>query len=274
LTGRALRASAGVAQKPQMKRRPLFPMRRSDYPYGRRRAINHAVIQLVNLLFALSGCAEFGERVAVGFFYQAAVLPENQVHKNLSYGTDAEAHEPKHRLDLYIPKERGWPVLIFVHGGEWKRGDKDLRFGGADPYGNIGRFYAARGIGVAVINYRLQPAVTWRDQVKDVVHAVGWVYQHAKEYGGNARALFVSGHSSGAQLASFAALDHELLQESGLPSGVPCGVISVSGAPFDVADSKTYELGTDPAIFEKPFRAGDPGDRWKYAASSVRRVIT
>ena len=46
----------------------------------------------------------------------------------------------------------------------------------------------------------------------------------------------------------------------------------MSGAPFDLADEKTDERGTAPSLFEKRFRAGDVGDRWKYEASSVNRV--
>ena len=49
---------------------------------------------------------------------------------------------------------------MFVHGGNWDSGDKNYRPGGADVYANIDRFDAARGLGVAGDNYRLQPAVT------------------------------------------------------------------------------------------------------------------
>ncbi|MDP3130995.1 MAG: alpha/beta hydrolase, partial [Bacillota bacterium] len=66
-------------------------------------------------------------------------------------------------------------MIIFVHGGNWDSGDKNYRAGGADVYANIGRFYAARGIGVAVINYRPQPVVAWPAQVDDVRAAVTWV---------------------------------------------------------------------------------------------------
>jgi acetyl esterase/lipase len=49
-------------------------------------------------------------------------------------------------------------------------------------------------------------------------------------------------------------------------------VIAASGAPYDIADEKTYELGTNPAIFERPFRAADVNDRWKYDASPLHFV--
>lgn len=219
--------------------------------------------------FASAGCGEIAEWAAVTLFYRAAVLPIEQVHKNLGYWNDPPPAAPKHRLDLFVPQGERWPVLVFVHGGSWRSGDKDLIYGGADPYGNIGRFYAARGIGVAVINYRLQPAVTWREQVLDVARAMAWIHEHADKYGADNRAVFLFGHSSGAHLAARAGLDRDLLQHVGLRPGIPCGVIAASGAPYDIADEKTYETGTNPAIFERPFRGPDVNDKWKYDASPL-----
>lgn len=238
----------------------------------RLRNIAKVVIALTST-FAFAGCGGFGEWIAVRLFYREAVLARAKVFKDLSYwaGTPV-VDQRKHRLDFYVPAGTGWPILIFVHGGRWRRGDKALKLGDADPYGNIGRFYASRGIGVAVVNYRLQPAVTWRDQVKDVARSLAWVHGHADDYGADKRAIFISGHSSGAQLAARAALDRETLSELRLPPRVPCGVISVSGAPFDISDSETYALGTKPRLYERHFRAGESGDRWKYEASAVNFV--
>lgn len=230
------------------------------------------VVIYLTSMFALTGCGGFAEWIAIRLFYREAVLARAEVFKGLSYWDGLPADQPKHRLDFYVPEGTGWPILIFVHGGGWRGGDKALKFGGADPYGNIGRFYAARGIGVAVVNYRLQPTVTWRDQVKDVARSLAWVHGHADDYGANKRAIFISGHSSGAQLAARAALDQESLRELRLPPRVPCGVIAVSGAPFDISDSETYALGTNPALYERHFRAGESGDRWKYEASAINLV--
>lgn len=232
------------------------------------------VIIVLLCAFALAGCRGFGEWIVVFLFYREADLAQTQVHKDLEYRVGSSADPRKHRLDLYVPSGSGWPVLIFVHGGGWRSGDKALEFGGADPYGNIGRFYASRGIGVALVNYRLQPKVSWREQVADVAQALAWIYTHADDYGANNRAIFVSGHSSGAQLATRVAVDENLLRELRLPPHVPCGVIAVSGAPFDIKDSRTYELGTNPKRYEKLFRAGDDGERWKYEASAVNFVTS
>ena len=163
-------------------------------------------------------------------------------------------------------------MLVFVHGGGWTAGDKSLIAGGADVYSNIGRFYASRGIGTAVINYRLQPAVTWREQVDDVARAVAWVRANAERYGGDPGSLFLMGHSAGAQLAAYVALASRPLESHGLTPEAICGVVPISGAGYDLADAETYELGADPAWWEERFRAGDPGDDWLREASAISYV--
>lgn len=206
------------------------------------------------------------ERAGIYFLYKEAYLSERQIVRNVPY---QEGNTPDQRLDLFIPDKAKWPILIFVHGGGWNTGDKELTVGGADVYGNIGRFFASRGVGVAVINYRLLPKVGWRDQVQDVARAVAWINSHIAEYGADAGRLFLSGHSAGAQLAIRVALDASYLENLGQSPDIVCGVISVSGAGLDLADEMTYELGEDLSYYEKRFGAGEPGDGWKNEASPI-----
>lgn len=221
---------------------------------------------------SLYGCQEAGQRIVVRLFYQEAPLPAQQILRDLPYWSGPDAHPLKHRLDLYVPADGNWPVLVFVHGGRWTTGDKALEFAGAEPYANIGRYYASRGIGVAVINYRLQPAVTWHEQVDDVARALAWVRSNAERYGGDPGAVFLFGHSAGAHLATSAALDEKRLGLLGLPQDSLTGVIAASGTPFDITDEETYRLGLDPAFFERHFRNEREGDVWKTEASPVSLI--
>src|SRR6185295_1887655 len=111
-------------------------------------------------------------RAGMAVLFKPVSLPENQVRRDIPYR--GESSDSKHRLDVFLPEGTGWPVFVFVHGGGLTSGDKGLRVSGAEVYGVIGRFYASRGIGVAVINYRLHPKACWRDQVEDVAHATAW----------------------------------------------------------------------------------------------------
>ena len=229
-------------------------------------------ILLSTLLLVLAGCSSTVEWLGVRLLYKPAALPAERAIYDLAYREGAGSDPVKHRFDFFLPRGEGWPTLVFVHGGGWSAGDKSLRAAGADVYSNIGRFYAERGIGTAVINYRLQPAVTWRQQVDDVARAVARVRQEAATHGGDPAALFLMGHSAGAQLAAYVALDPRPLAALGSSPEVICGVIPISGAGYDLADDATYALGADRAWYEKLFRAGDPGDAWLREASAITYV--
>lgn len=209
--------------------------------------------------------------VGMQFVYDEAALPEDQVEKNLAYVEGPEADPQKHRLDLFLPdsSETGWPTVVFVHGGGWTEGDKDLRVGYQDVYGNIGRFFAARGIGAAVVNYRLldlqdSTGVKWPAQIHDVARATAFVHRRIAARGGDPGALFLMGHSAGAQLAARTALDPAPLERQGLSTDFIAGVISVSGAGLDMTDERTYELSDDPGYYARRF-ATRPD--WQTAAS-------
>lgn len=212
----------------------------------------------VALAFALSGCS-LATRAGVRLFYKEADLPAPQIVRDLCYTAASPCDTPRHTLDLYQPSGKAWPVIVFVHGGNWDGGDKNYRAGGADVYANIGRFYASRGIGVAVINYRLQPTVSWPAQVDDVRAAIAWVRANVQGHGGRADRVFLMGHSAGAHLASLAALT--------TPDSGVLGVIAVSGAALDLADEQTYQLGADRNYYRQRFEGDDSSEDWKRRAS-------
>ena len=219
-------------------------------------------------LLAMAGCSTV-EHVGIALLYRRAALPEAQVVRDIPYNSSEETGT-KHRLDLFRPTGTNWPVLIFVPGGGWTTGDKALRVGGADVYGNIGRFFAARGIGVAVVNYGLQPATDWRGQVKDVAQATSWVGVHIAEYGGDASRIFLSGHSAGAQLICHLALDARNLSQQSVPSNAIAGVIAVSGAGLDLADQETYSLGASLPYYEQRFNRSATNANWQQEASPIK----
>ncbi len=109
-------------------------------------------IALVAVCVALVSACNPIYFVGIKFFYKKADLPSNQILHNAYY--DPLGTPTKRQLDLYMPTGTHWPVVVFVHGGAWTQGDRSLKIGGADVYGNIGRFLASHGTGAAVISYR------------------------------------------------------------------------------------------------------------------------
>lgn len=225
---------------------------------------------MLALALVASGCSViYG--VAIGFVYDEVELPGAQVVHDIRYVEDSDLE--KHRLNLFLPtadsvRSNPWPTVIFVHGGGWTEGDKDLTFGGADIYGNIGRYFATRGIGAATVNYRLLHDVAWPEQIDDVAAAVSWVGEHIELYGGDPDALFLMGHSAGAQLATRVALDPEALPDT--EAFDVCGVIAVSGAAYDLVDEETYALSNDPAYYDRRFNPTGTDADWQTDASPIR----
>ena len=208
-------------------------------------------------LSALSGCA-LAERAVVGFVYDKAELPEANVVRDLAYVDGPAADPEKHRFDLFLPladsvRTRPWPTVVFVHGGSWVEGDKDLTFGGQDVYANIGRFFAQRGIGGATASYRLQPGAVWQEQVHDVARAVAAIREAIAQRGGDPDALVLMGHSAGAHLVTRVALDPEARAAAALPDGAICGVMPVSGAGFDLTDRESYAIADNYDFYTRRF---------------------
>src|SRR5262249_51817026 len=132
---------------------------------------------------------------------QTPVTAKNTVARtDVAYGEDA-----KQRLDVYAPKGvKQAPVVIFVHGGEWTRGDKE----------NVSykpKFLNENGIVFVSVNYRWTPAATHPAHVSDVAAAIRWVHDHAAEFGGDAKKIVLMGHSAGCHLVTLVALDRRYL---------------------------------------------------------------
>lgn len=110
---------------------------------------------------------------------------------DIAYGP----HE-RHRLDLYRPQGSNLaPVLVFVHGGGFLKGDK----GGVDawPNANVGRMAAQAGFVGGVINYRLAPDNVWPAGSEDVAAVVAWLKAHAAQHGGDPERIVLMGTSAG-----------------------------------------------------------------------------
>ena len=106
---------------------------------------------------------------------------------------------PRQRLDLYRPADGsgdGVPIVLFVHGGGFRLGDKGSAVSWANA--NVGRMAARAGLLGAVMNYRLAPAFGWPSGGEDVGAAVDWLRTNAAAHGGDGRRIVLVGTSAGA----------------------------------------------------------------------------
>lgn len=91
------------------------------------------------------------------------------------------------------------PVLIYIHGGAWWKGEKPAGWGGF-------RAYLAAGFSVVTVEYRLSDVATAPAAVQDVRCALSWVKTNAKTYGFDARRVVPYGTSAGGHLALMAGM--------------------------------------------------------------------
>ncbi len=117
---------------------------------------------------------------------------------NLAYGND-----PAQRLDVYLPAHASGRVIVMVHGGGWRRGDKAM----ANVVDNKLAHWSAQGDVFVSIDYRMLPQADVAQQVRDVAAAVTYVQRHASEWGGDPADLVLMGHSAGAHLVALLSAD-------------------------------------------------------------------
>ena len=106
---------------------------------------------------------------------------------DLTYGSG-----DKETLDLF-GKQHSARMLVFIHGGFWRASDK------AD-WSCLATPFVEAGDSVAILNYGLCPTVTLDTIVEQCRRAIGWLYQHARDYG--ADHMKIVGHSAGGHLAA------------------------------------------------------------------------
>ncbi len=135
---------------------------------------------------------------------------------------------PRRTLDVYRPEAAAaapWPLVVFLYGGNWRTGTKEM-------YPFVARPLARRGAVVVVPDYRLYPEVRFPDFVDDCARAVAWAVAHAASLGADPRRVFILGHSAGAYNAAMLAADPRYLAGAGLDRGRIAGVIGLAG-PYD-----------------------------------------
>jgi acetyl esterase/lipase len=110
---------------------------------------------------------------------------------DLAYGDHS-----RQKLDLYGPEGEGpWPILLWVHGGGFLRGEKSSP---DHPFGaHIGHWAARNGFVGAVINYRLAPDHQWPSGGEDVGLAIDWLKAAAAQHGGDPEHIVLAGTSAG-----------------------------------------------------------------------------
>lgn len=98
------------------------------------------------------------------------------------------------KLDLYRPEtDAPHPVLVWVHGGGWRRGDKSRV---------LLRGLTEHGFAVASVEYRLSGEAAYPAAIYDVKAAVRWLRGNAVKLGIAGERVAIGGSSAGGHLAA------------------------------------------------------------------------
>ena len=124
------------------------------------------------------------------------------VQTDLKYAPD-----DRNLLDIASPREpdgKPRPVLIFVHGGGFVRGDRVS----IPPFDSNIMVWAVRNGFLGVnMTYRLAPKHPWPAGRDDVATAVEFVRRNISKHDGDPQRIYLMGHSAGAMhVASYVAM--------------------------------------------------------------------
>ncbi len=182
---------------------------------------------------------EFGERIEAAI--RRKPVAKNGVgatHHNVSYGPHA-----RNRFDIWlVESDQPAPLVIFIHGGGFKRGDKSLLYD-SDLLVDL----TAAGISVAGVNYRYyhQDARGVLASLDDVRLFVQYIRQHADRYNIDKHRVGCYGGSAGAAASLWLAFhddmadpqsDDPMLRES---TRIRCAGAMASPATLDLLQWKS-----------------------------------
>jgi pimeloyl-ACP methyl ester carboxylesterase len=123
-------------------------------------------------------------------------LPYGDGHASTRTGEVPPA--ARRELDVYHHGSSGAerPVVVFVHGGAWSHGSKEL-------VSVLGKQLRDAGFVSVVVGYRRYPlAPTVWQSAEDVGAAMSYVTANIHRYGGDASRVILMGHSSGAHISA------------------------------------------------------------------------
>lgn len=110
----------------------------------------------------------------------------------------SNGHE-RQKLDVYVPRNSSQPtpLIIWIHGGAFKMGDKSGKIFDPLPFE-----YLSQGFALASINYRFSQHAIFPAQIEDCKAAVRWLRANAVRFNFNPNKFCAWGASAGGHLSA------------------------------------------------------------------------
>lgn len=140
-------------------------------------------IKFILVFFLLSGILVEAKDIAGTYV---------KILTNVPYSTVSKAQV----MDIYLPEGEGpFSVVVLIHGGAFKMGDKRMETQNAEAL-------VAKGYAAASINYRLSSEAKFPAQIEDCKAAVRFLRANATKYNLNPDKIGSWGASAGGNLSS------------------------------------------------------------------------
>jgi acetyl esterase/lipase len=128
------------------------------------------------------------------------------------------------------------PVVIYVHGGGFSRGDK------ANNIENKVSLFSSLNYIFISLNYRLSPTnystdpnrIMYPIHHNDIADAITWITDSIDQYGGDKNKIALLGHSAGAQLVALVGTSSRFLPMRKISLDRLCGVACIDTEGYDV----------------------------------------
>ena len=174
--------------------------------------------------------------------------------ENVSYLQTTSKSSSQPSLNIFSSKKSKYqknPVLVFVHGGNWNSGKKEL-------YNFYGKNFAKKGVTTVVVGYTLSPKADYKDMTAQIAEAIKWTQENISNHKGDPKRLFLAGHSAGGHLVALAAMDPQY----GIDQSSISGIILNDAAGLDMrnylqqyppttTDNYLSTWSSDPEIWKK-----------------------
>ena len=190
-----------------------------------------------------------------GFESERALRDSEEVRKELGviriadvpYAKTPGTDPQRQSMDIYIREGlNNAPVVLYVHGGGWIRGDKSRAL--FKP-----AYLVPKGYLFASMNYRFHPEANLSEMAQDVASAAVWLKQHAAKYGGDGSRIVLMGHSAGGHLVALVGANQAFMENARGSLKDLVGVVAIDTAMLNVpsrmetAGQSQYRVfGTDP----------------------------
>lgn len=134
---------------------------------------------------------DYGRKVTA----RESISDQVRIIENITY---VKTGHVRQKLDIFLPKasdpSQSLPLVIWIHGGGWKNGNKSALVGQ--------QILLRHGFALASINYRLVSHASFPAQIHDCKSAVRFLRKNAKRYGIDPNRIGVWGSSAGGHLAA------------------------------------------------------------------------